>query len=72
VEKYESHALAQRMGFIIELLAERKKIQVDQELINDLTLLTGSKIYPLDLKAPKEGKLSKKWGIINNAGQLEI
>jgi predicted transcriptional regulator of viral defense system len=72
VRKYENQALAQRIGFIIELLTERKKIQVDQRLLDDLSSLTSSKIYPLDVKAPREGKISKKWGIINNAGLLEI
>ena len=72
VRKYENQALAQRIGFIIELLTEHKKIQMDQRLLDDLSSLTSSKIYPLDVKAPKQGKISKKWGIINNAGQLEI
>lgn len=72
VRRYENYALAQRMGLIIELLFERRKIQVDQKILDDLQSLTSSKTYPLDLKAPREGKISEKWGIINNAGHLEI
>lgn len=72
VKKLGSHALAQRLGFIIELLRERKKIQVEQKILDELLSLTGSKVYPLDVKAPKQGEISRKWRIINNAGFLEI
>ncbi len=72
VRRYENHALAQRVGFIIELLIERKKIKVDQKVLDELLSLASSKIYQLNIKAPKQGKLSRKWGIINNAGLLEL
>jgi predicted transcriptional regulator of viral defense system len=72
IQKFDNHALAQRMGFILELLLERKKIQIDQVLFEDLLCLKNSKIYPLDFKAPSKGKLSKKWGITYNPSSLEI
>jgi predicted transcriptional regulator of viral defense system len=64
--------LAQRLGFIIELLKERKGIQVDQAIIDELLSLSSSKVYRLDIEAPKRGEISRKWRIINNAGTLEI
>jgi predicted transcriptional regulator of viral defense system len=72
VRKFRSHAVAQRLGFIIEYLKERRKIRVEPEILEDLLQLTGSKIYPLDIKASKKGETSRKWKIINNAGYLEI
>jgi predicted transcriptional regulator of viral defense system len=72
VKKFDVHALAQRLGFILEYLREKKKAQVEPEILNDLLALVGSKIYPLDVKSSKKGEISKKWKIINNAGYLEI
>jgi predicted transcriptional regulator of viral defense system len=72
VRKFRSHAVAQRLGFIIEYLKERRKIRVESEILDDLLQLTGSKIYPLDIKASKKGEISKKWKILNNAGYLEV
>lgn len=72
IRQYENHALAQRMGFIIEFLRDRKKIQVEKKILDALLALASSKVYSLDIKVPKQGGLSKKWGIINNAGFLEV
>jgi predicted transcriptional regulator of viral defense system len=72
VKRFDNHALAQRLGFIIELLRDRKKIQVKQTIVDELLSLTGSKVYPLDIKAPRRGEISRKWRIINNTGPLEI
>jgi predicted transcriptional regulator of viral defense system len=66
--KFRSHAVAQRLGFILEYLKERKRIQVDSEVLDDLLQLIGSKIYPLDVKASRVGDVSRKWKILNNAG----
>lgn len=71
-EKFRSHVVAQRLGFIIEYLEEKKKIRVEPEILDDLQHLIGSKIYPLDVKASKKGKISRKWKIIDNAGYLEV
>jgi predicted transcriptional regulator of viral defense system len=72
VRRFQSHAVAQRLGFIIEYIKERKKTPVEPKILDDLLQLTSSKIYPLDAKASKEGETSKKWKIINNAGYIEI
>ncbi len=72
VKKFRSRALAQRMGFIIELLQKRNKMQIEEKLLDELLPLTGSKVYPLDIKAPKQGEISRKWRILNNAGFLEL
>jgi predicted transcriptional regulator of viral defense system len=70
--RFQSHVVAQRLGFIIEYLEERRKIRVEPRFLDDLLQLISSKIYPLDIKAPNKGELSKKWRIINNAGYLEM
>lgn len=71
VGKFRRHVVAQRLGFIIEYLEERRKIRVEPEILEGLLHLTGSKIYPLDVKASRKGEISRKWKIINNAGYLE-
>ena len=72
VKRFGSYAVAQRLGFIIEYIEEKKKIQVEPEILEELLHLTGSKIYPLDVKSSKKGEISKKWNINNNTGYLEI
>lgn len=72
VQKFQSHAVAQRLGFIIELLEERKEIRVEPGILEELQQLVGSRVYPLDVKSSKQGKVSRKWKVINNAGYLEI
>lgn len=72
VKRFRSRAVAQRLGFIIEYLEEEKKIRVEPEILDNLQHLIGSKIYPLDVKALREGEISRKWKILNNAGYLEV
>jgi len=72
VKRFQSHAVAQRLGFILEYLEKRRKIQVEHGILDQLLQLRGSKIYPLDVKASKQGEVSREWKIINNAGYLEI
>jgi predicted transcriptional regulator of viral defense system len=72
LKRFGSHAVAQRVGFILEYVQEKHKVHVEQEIIEELLLLTGSKIYPLDVKSSKSGEISKRWKIINNAGYLEV
>jgi predicted transcriptional regulator of viral defense system len=72
VKRFRSHAVAQRLGFIIEYVEEKQKMQLEPEILDELLSLTGVKIYPLDVKSPKNGEISKKWKIINNAGYLEV
>lgn len=72
VKKFESQAVAQRLGFIIEYVQEKQKAHVAPGILEELLHLTGSKIYPLDVKSLKKGEISKKWKINNNSGHLEI
>jgi predicted transcriptional regulator of viral defense system len=72
VRRFGSHAVAQRLGFIIEYIEEKKKIQVEPEILEELQHLIGSKIYPLDVRSSKKGEISKKWNMNNNTGYLEI
>jgi len=72
VRRFRSHAVAQRLGFIIEYLEERRKIRVESEILDDLLRLIGAKIYPLDVRASKKGEISRRWKITNNAGYLEV
>jgi len=70
--RFESHAVAQRLGFILQYLKERKRIHVDSEVFDGLLQLVGSKVYPLDVKASRVGDVSRKWKILDNAGYLEV
>lgn len=73
VKRFRSYAIAQRLGFIIEYLEEKKKIRAESEIIDRLLRLTGSKLYPLDnTEASRKGEISRKWKIINNAGYIEV
>jgi predicted transcriptional regulator of viral defense system len=72
VRRFGSYAVAQRLGFILEYLEERKRIRVGSEVFDGLLRLVGSKVYPLDVKASRVGDVSKKWKILNNAGYLEV
>jgi len=65
-EKFRSHALAQRLGFLLEQLAKTGKAQVDQNILRSLERLAGSYIYRLDTNATKRGKVSERWRIIEN------
>ncbi len=72
VKRFNRRAVAQRLGFIIEYLEDKKKIRAEPGILDELLRLAGSKVYPLDVKASKKGEVSRKWRIINNAGYLEV
>jgi predicted transcriptional regulator of viral defense system len=72
VRHFKSHAVAQRLGFVIEYVEERRKIHVESKILDELLQLTGSKIYPLDIKGSKKGEISRKWNVLNNAGYVEV
>lgn len=67
VRRFKSYAVAQRLGFLLERLEMIGEIQLSPMVLDKLWLLVGSSTYPLDIKAPKKGKISKKWKIIENA-----
>jgi predicted transcriptional regulator of viral defense system len=60
VRRFGSHAVAQRLGFIIGYIEEKRKIQMEPEILEELKHLIGSKIYLLDVKSSKKGGISKK------------
>lgn len=66
-EKFRSHALAQRLGFLLEQLFETSKGQVEPKILRSLERLAGPFTYPLDTSATKKGKVSERWRIIENA-----
>lgn len=66
-KKFRSHALAQRLGFLLEQLFETSKGQVDPKILRSLERLAGPFTYPLDTSATKKGKASERWRIIENA-----
>ena len=68
VRRIQSHAVAQRLGFILEHLKERGTIKVESSLIDELRSLIGTKVYPLDIKASKKGETSRRWRILKNTG----
>ena len=72
IKKTESYAIAQRIGFMLEYIEAKKAIHAPPDIIKELARIVGPKIYPLDVKASKNGEISKKWKIRNNTGYIEI
>jgi len=71
VRKFRSYALTQRLGFLLERLNIVKEIWVEPTFLDELSQLTSSYTYLLNTKAPKEGKISKRWKIIENTRIFE-
>lgn len=65
-KKLGNHALAQRLGFLLERLSKLNTYHVDQNILSNLERLTGPYIYPLDIAGTKKGRISEKWRIIEN------
>jgi len=72
VRRFKSYALAQRLGFVLEHLGKVGEIQVEPTILDDLWRLAGSCTYPLDIKASKKGKVSKRWKIIENTQLFKV
>jgi len=71
--RMNSHALIQRMGFIIDYLANEKLIKpLPQNLKDKLLKHVGKTAIYLDSRKPKSGKLSKEWNIINNVPREQL
>jgi len=71
--RMNSHALIQRMGFIIDFLANEKLIKpFPQNLKDKLLRHVGKTAIYLDSRKPKSGKLSKEWNIINNVPREQL
>jgi len=72
VRRFESYALAQRLGFLLESLGKAKEVEVAPKVLNELWQLAGSHTYPLDIKASKRGKVSRRWKIIENVRVFKV
>jgi predicted transcriptional regulator of viral defense system len=71
--RMNSHALIQRMGFIIDYLANEKLIKpLPKNLKDKLLKHVGKTAIYLDSRKPKSGKLSKEWNIINNVPMEQL
>jgi predicted transcriptional regulator of viral defense system len=71
--KMNSHALIQRMGFIIDYLANEKLIKpLPKNLKDKLLKHVGKTAIYLDSRKPKSGKLSKEWNTINNIPREQL
>ena len=71
--RMNSHALIQRMGFIIDYLANEKLLKpFPQNLKDKLLKHVGKTAIYLDSRKPKSGKLSKEWNTINNIPREQL
>jgi predicted transcriptional regulator of viral defense system len=71
--KMNSHALIQRMGFIIDYLANEKLIKpLPKNLKDKLLKHVGKTAIYLDSRKPKSGKFSKEWNTINNIPREQL
>jgi predicted transcriptional regulator of viral defense system len=66
--RMENHALAQRLGLILERLSTVQEIEED--LIAGITRQVGEHIYPLDPHEPEAGVLDNRWRIRENVDVL--
>lgn len=69
LRKFRNHALAQRLGFILEKLGSAG-FKVEPRIIESIESLKSRHLYPLDFKQPKRGKKVRKWNIIENVDCL--
>ena len=68
-----SHALIQRMGFLIDFLTNEKLIKPFPQTLKDQLLEhVGKTTIYLDSKKPKSGNFLKEWNIINNIPREQL
>lgn len=68
-----SHALLQRLGFIIDFLAEEELVKPFPRNLKDRMLRhVGKTAIYLDSRKPKTGEFSKEWRIINNIPRVQL
>jgi len=71
--RMNSHALIQRLGYIISFLVERGLVeQLSPRLENILLDHVGRSVIYLDSNRPKTGELSRKWKMINNIPEPQL
>jgi len=71
--KMGSHALVQRLGFIINFLGKEELVEpLSPDLKNMLREHVGKPVIYLDPRRPKTGGFSKEWRIINNISRSQL
>lgn len=71
--KMGSHALVQRLGFIIDFLGKEELVEpLSLDLKNMLREHVGKPVIYLDPRRPKTGGFSKEWRIINNISRSQL
>lgn len=71
--RMESHALIQRLGFIIDSLSKEDIVQpLPSNLRNRLLCHTGEAAIYLDSKKAKRGSFSKDWRVIDNVQKDQL
>jgi predicted transcriptional regulator of viral defense system len=71
--KMNSHALIQRLGFIIDFLAKEKLVKpLPRNLKDKMLVHVGKTAIYLDSRKPKTGEFSKEWRIINNVPREQL
>ena len=72
-EMMGSHALVQRLGFIIDLLVAENLIEpLSSSLRHMLSSRIGNSVIYLDPRKPRTGKFSKEWKIIDNIPRSQL
>jgi len=71
--KMGSHALVQRLGFIIDFLGKEELVEpLSPNLKNMLRKHVGKPVIYLDPRRLKTGEFSKEWRIINNISRPQL
>jgi predicted transcriptional regulator of viral defense system len=71
--RMNSHALIQRLGFIINFLVKNELVEpLPLNLRKIMLRYVGKTSIYLDLRRPKTGKFSKEWRIVNNVPKEQL
>ena len=71
--RMNSHALIQRLGFIIDFLVKEELLKPLSPNLKDMMLRhVGKTVIYLDSRRPKTGEFSKEWSIINNVPRKHL
>lgn len=70
--RMRSHALSQRLGFILDFLSQKELIVVENSTRNRLLQQIGRSPIYLSWSASKKGKYSRVWHVVNNFSDSEL
>lgn len=71
--KMGSHALVQRLGFVVDFLGKEELVEpLSPDLKNMLREHVGKAVIYLDPRRPKTGVFFKEWRIINNISRSQL